>query len=466
MNPEERASPFDRFDNPRDDDPIGVVVLTSPPSEPLEDHASRLGRDVRQLLARSDILAVEDSRRGALLELVIAPMRAQTALPKVYVDYTRWTTFIGPNELELVGTTEGASNPIVSLFSAACAVASVFRIVHKTGAPEATFARTSLPLLVDGPDGGAPLPLGTLDLGTEAVALIGCGSIAHAFGWALDGLRVDAGHLSLVDNGTVTERNVRKYLGLTKADVGLPKTATLSRMLQGIGFTIDRRPVSTIRFLNQIATPPALAITCTDTAVSRRDTQARLPGLVLDAWSGNDPLMLQAGVGWRGFGRGGSCLICNHWNNREPHPDREAAARLYGYSARELADAIRDNVELLPRTGFAQVDRTKFVDQGNVCDEVPTVDGRRQYSVPFVAAAAGAMLALELVVLGNPSLWRFRRRAPSLRLGIHPAGSNLFPDRLAPRTGCICRDDDWINAFRRHWPALPFADFVRGAVGW
>ena len=321
-------------------------------------------------------------------------------------------------------------------------------------------------LLDESSEHGAPPIPNPLELGTAPLVLFGCGSIAHAFCWAMNGLRVAAGELTLVDNGVVAEKNARKYMGLASGDVGRPKTDTLSSMLQGSGLTVVRRSLSANGFLRSEANPPALAITCTDTAVSRRDIQSRLPGFALDGWSGNDPLMLQAGVGWRGFGRGGSCLICNHWTSREPHPDREAAAKAYGYTAHELASAIRDNRDLPPREGFGAIERSQFIGEGNLCDEVPAVDGRRQYSVPFVAAAAGALLALEVAILGDTRLWSQRRRSPSLRVGIHPSNSSLYSDRLAAKPGCICRDETWVEAYHRLWPNPPFGQFAREAINW
>ena len=468
MNARPPPSSFDRFDKPGQNGlpPLGRVLVTADADARSPSRLGRLCRDVRELLRHSDFIEVERESDDVLAELIIGSSKPRTNLRRIQVDYSGWTASVGPSEGELPHDTDDAPNPITSLFAAACSVAAVFRFGPWREATGSNLTPLTFSLL-NVPSDRETLPtLSSLDYGTAQTALFGCGSIAHAFGWVMNGLRVSSGEFTLVDNGLVAEKNVRKYLGLSAGDLGRPKTDTLAGLIDGSGLTVVRRQLSANRFLRSTSAPPALAITCTDTAVSRRDIQSHLPGLVLDAWSGNDPLMLQAGVGWRGFGRGGSCLICNHWTSREPHPDREAAAKTYGYTAHDLASAIRENTDLPPRQGFGNVNRSQFIGQGNMCDEVPAVDGRRQYSVPFVAAAAGALLALEVVVLGDSRLWPYRRRTPSLRIGIHPWESNLYSDRSTPKMGCICQDEVWVNAHRRLWPEPTFGKFVDTAIVW
>lgn len=462
------SSSFDRFDQPgpNSQSPLGNVIITSNEDIGSPSRLGRLHRDTLELLTRSYILEAEREDRASIAELVIGASTPRTQLRRIHLDYAGWTASVGPTETGVPRSADETPNPITSLFTAACSIAAVFRLGPWREAEGTDLTPMTYSLLDDSAGGEHPPVPGTLELGTEPLVLFGCGSIAHAFGRAMQGVRVASGALTLVDNGLVAEKNVRKYVGLSSADVGRPKTDTLCGLLEGSGLAIVRRSLSANHFLQAEGSPPALAITCTDTAVSRRDVQSRLPGFAIDAWSGNDPLMLQAGVGWRGFGRGGSCLICNHWTTREPHPDREAAAREYGYTAHELSAAIRENTELPPRQGFGAIERSRFTAEGNLCDEVPAIDGRRQYSVPFVAAAAGAMLALEVTTLGDSNLWPDRRRAPSLRLGIFPSNSCLYADRLAPRPRCICRDETWVEVYRKLWPDPPFGRFATTAIDW
>lgn len=468
MNGPTPPSSFDRYDKPARETagPVGSVVLTADHGPDPKTRIGRLLMDVQELMFHSEIGRAGEAGEGPLAEIVFGNAKARTTLREIRADYSGWTAAVGPNASSPPLAEVVQPNPITSLFTAAAVVAAIFRLGPWKEAEGVESRPMVVSLLVADRDETPPPRPESLELGVGPTVVYGCGSIAHATGWALSGLDGGSGRVILVDNSAVAEKNVHKYLGLNSKDLGLPKTQTMAKLLESTGFRVERADMTASEFGRSQPAPPPLAVTCTDTGVSRRDIQSRLPGLVLDGWSGNDPLMLQAGVGWRGFARGGSCLICNHWETREPHPDREAEARKYGYSAHELASAIRENRGLPPRTGFQQIDIGEVTGVRDRCDEVPSVDGRRQYSVPFVAAAAGAMVALELSVLADVRLRRFRRRLPNLRLGIHPNGSDLYPDRTAPKRVCLCRDGDWVSAYRRLWPQLPHSDFVDAAVDW
>ncbi len=264
--------------------------------------------------------------------------------------------------------------------------------------------------------------------------------------------------ISTVACDSLKKKNVRKYLGVTSDHLGKPKAEIIGRALQKAGATVQTFQNSLNRYSRLINFQMPLAVISTDTSISRRDAQAKLPKVIINAWTGNDPQMLQAGAYRYAMSEGNGCLVCQHWSDIEGHPDLMSICLRTGINPHVFRESIRENTPLKATNLPEDLTGLKFVEGYQVmCDtfHVETRNLRREFGVPFLAGVAGALLGLSLVSERNKLFENdvLTKNLLKLRCVLSPNLTTLFLDPPVRRADCICADEDYLTAYRKKWDA-------------
>ncbi len=406
------------------------------------------------MIDKSGFVVAGQKADDLVAEIIIGFAERNASAPSVHVAYNdKWHFSVSDKPSDITRDLPTHENPVLSLISACIAVSEVFRIRFGAtlGLDSATGVNDSG--FFDFVDSARPLPK-TLDFGGIPISWFGCGSIAHAACFALRGIRITRGNFHTVDRDIVKEKNVSKYLGVSEGELGSCKAVTLSEKLKRLGASAEPHKVSLNEYSRKVDFYIPLAIVSTDTSISRRDVQAKLPRIILNSWTGNNPSMLQAGVNRYQMSRGGACLICQYWENLEGHPDLTALGQKSGISATAFFESIRENEPISGRRLPESLAGLKVLEGYRaMCDafEIPVGNLRRQFAVPFIAGIGGALLAFALVCEGSDLLGEKELPRGLLRFALSPAVTRLWREPVEQRANCICGDSDYLQAYRKKW---------------
>lgn len=182
--------------------------------------------------------------------------------------------------------------------------------------------------------------------------------------------------------------------------------------------------------------------------------QAKLPKVVVNAWTGNDPTLMQAGAYRYEMSRGGACLMCQYWDDVEGHPDMAELANKSKIDPLAYAEAIRENEPLKWENVPERARGLKFAEGYRaMCDafQITTGNLRREFAVPFVSGIGGALLALILVLEGGKISKTDAPLQSQLRFVLSSESSSLFVEPPTRRADCICTDPIYASAYSRKW---------------
>ena len=286
------------------------------------------------------------------------------------------------------------------------------------------------------------------------MAWIGCGSIGFAAVHALDGIHRLTGPLHLVDPSGINRSNLRKYIGLSGGERGKGKADVLARLLHTRGINAKSYTRSINDYGHEVRFDIPMAICSTDTSIARRDLQAKLPRVVLNAWTGGSDDALFAGASRHLFDGIGECLNCAYWNDVEGALNLVDVAMPIGTDSRSLYRRRREGREFPPQTKHVPDRDQRFLDGFfNACDKLPVKPGsvQRDFSIPFIAAIAGALLASSIAAEGCPEGADQRLNGTRLRFAMAHSFSSVYSEPAAARAGCICRDPTYQAVFHQKW---------------
>lgn len=372
--------------------------------------------------------------------------------PKIHVSYSGWRFRVSRDATIPSQTLE--VNPVTSLLVAGIATSEVFRQRFANELPWQPSPGCDGELRPTGATEG-PFPE-ELDFEDKRISWIGCGSIAFAAVHALQGISRISGSFHTVDPAALNRSNVRKYIGLSGGQRGLKKAEILARLLRRRGAHVRSYQSSVNEYGAKVDFELPLAICSMDSSIARRDLQAKLPKVVLNAWTGGSEDSLFSGCGRYTFDGVGECLNCAYWMDVEGVPNLVDLAMARGTDSRSLFRRRREGLEFSNAPRGAPQAQARFLDgYFNACENLPIRPGtiRRDFSIPFIAAIGGALLASSVVAEGSTGDPAFRLDHVRLRYIMSPSGSALYTEPAAARSGCICQEPDYRAAFEEKWRA-------------
>lgn len=301
-------------------------------------------------------------------------------------------------------------------------------------------------------------PLERVDLGRQA--WVGAGGVGSAAGWALaalhatgtpltgSGIVVDHDHID--HNGT----NLNRHLTALMPHRGLPKADLLVEILNRTGLEFEAKQ-ELWGHLNERDRHPEIAIVSVDDDAARRQVQLDMPALILNAGTGDtgEYRITQHNLLDR------ACLACiSHADQSVSGPDHALAQRLgipltdlqpYLHSRDPLPTSLasklnvseeeREQVSATPARDLAQ----HFCASLQL-DEGPAV------SIPMLSAAAGVLLAVELVKYSLPDV----PHAPGqiIRTNILSGPHSRWRSDRSKTANCECSDPLYRDYYRNRWP--------------
>ena len=362
---------------------------------------------------------------------------------------------------------EGPANPYAASMAAALGVGELFCRAFDRGWPAASF---SLSLLNYDQSTGAEIELSGLEAGKMLFA--GAGAVGNAAIWVLARDTEMRGSYDFVDHETLTLPNLQRYVLGTFRDVGTRKVDLATREFK-------ERQLSTSPFFETLEahadktgglqTPTILV--SVDNVETRRATQALLPRLVINGWTGEN----SAGASWHVFNHDAACLSCLYLpRGQAPSAIDQAAAalgipieraRILWIARQPLTD---DDVTLI--SNALSVDKKRLMPwRGRTLGELYTevVCGGVALDLAGVGRLETVPLAHQSVLAGVMAAAELRKRLdPSLATLVQPEVLVSVDDVLRPppaiwrkprarETGCICGDPYYRSAYQEKWG--PFA---------
>ena len=267
---------------------------------------------------------------------------------------------------------------------------------------------------------GPPLP-GPTNLDFKEIHFVGIGAIGSATVYALAHFPRLRGLFHAIDNDDVDTTNLQRYILMRHDDVGRSKASVAVQILKGHGADAKdyRMPFDEFRRLHP--GPIELLLTPVDSEAGRRALASHLPRAVLNAATGHSKVT----VSRHGFADGKACLRCLYLPRAEETTTEQRLANDLGLPIHEVVDYLVNN-RGVDHSLARRVEQHRSLEEGRlsawvgqpiqsfyqraVCGEaaVRTAAGSVISPLSFISAAAGIMLAAELVKACVTSLSRFQ----------------------------------------------------------
>jgi hypothetical protein len=359
----------------------------------------------------------------------------------------------------------GPSNPYASGIAAAMACAELFRRIFLKSAEEKDI---SLSLLNFDAQTGASKELVDKDLGE--VLFVGVGAVGNAALWALARDKSVQGRLWLVDHEDVALSNLQRYVLATHKDVGRSKVLLGKQILSkaGLGSVAIQQSLDSFTSEQGPIDIP-VAVVSVDNIDGRRSTQALLPRLAVNGWTGEQAL----GTSWHVFSGAFACLACLYHPHGQGSSAIEQAAKSLGLShdrtailwvtRQPLSDediqiaattlGVEETV-LTPWKGKPLGDLYTDVVCGAVPLDVTGVGKIETVPLAHQSALAGILMAAELLKRTQPELAALSQTEPMVSWdNILRAPPTIWAKPRAREKGCICGDPDYQKVFAQKWEA-------------
>jgi hypothetical protein len=357
----------------------------------------------------------------------------------------------------------GARNPYAAVAAASLSSAELFRRIFLNTQPERDY---SFSLLDFTADGGSESELPSVDV--EETAFVGVGAVANSAVWAISKHQELTGKLWLVDPEAVTLLNLQRYVLAGPQEIGQAKVALGQETLVESRLNVNVSPTSLYDFLDTRGDLklPTIVVSV-DNVDARRASQASLPHLVINGWTGDQAL----GSSWHVFRKNQACLACLYHPHGQGLSATEQAARALGLAHERAAflwvtrEGLTDEdlalaasslgvnrSDLLPWRGKALGDFYTDI----VCGAAPiAVKGAsRIETVPLAhqSALAGTLMAAEWIKRSDPDTDAVSQREPLVSWeNVLQPPPGIWTKPRAREQGCICGDADYQNVYERKW---------------
>lgn len=330
-------------------------------------------------------------------------------------------------------------------------------------------------------------------IGLGIVHLAGCGAIGQAAAATLRELPV-TGTLLAVDHERLDLGNLQRYVLSFDDDVEKEKPSLVERASTGHPLVVE--PVCTAWGADERSGPGRdTVVGALDTKQGRIELQSGLPREIFNAWTQPDDIGVSR---HQAFGDE-PCLACLGWPTGPRSSDSELIANALGehelrivrylahgvpvgaplppaliagtgrlplpegaeqWAHRSLLDDVIERHALAPEElrPFANASVRRLYSDvvcAGVLLEHAGRDRRTEVSVPLAhqSALAGVLLATWLVSDRVPELRALRPADPQARYDVLRGGRQRWPRERGRQPGCICADQDFLDAYSRRWCA-------------
>ena len=361
-------------------------------------------------------------------------------------------------DCELQGAGEGI---LGSLYAATMGAAQVLlhtlELAHAGYTPMSSFSFSLLDLLPSGATGHALPPLSLPE-----THLVGVGAVGSATVYTLAHLDDVMGTLHLVDNEKVDDSNRKRYVLTRRQDVEEMKVDVASEAL--CKSAIQAKPYAGAFASYAIDNPESrvnLLLSPVDSEEKRRGLARALPRRVINAATGGTTIT----VSTHGFGDGKACLHCLYLSEPNEVTREEMMAEDMGLTPDTIRRLVETNAPVDAQL-VAQIEQKRGKVPGTwasyiglpidsvyakaVCGDaelnLPT--GNLIAPLPFISAAAGILLAVELVKSGHPALGPYTLDN-YFRVDTRRQPNPAFRRQCAqePSGKCICWDPDYLSVY-------------------
>jgi hypothetical protein len=309
------------------------------------------------------------------------------------------------------------------------------------------------------------------DLLIPQATLIGCGAVGGAFVYALSLLPGVSGKLEIVDPDWFTRTNLHRYLLARPADVvnnrvyKTQRARAVLRNHRALNVSEHRRNFS--EFLDEDCDERRIPflISAVDSHGKRRDLGRETPHEALNASTGNFTLALS--THYQAYRDQGPCLGC-HYPASDAEQERFAViAREIGLQIGAVRTLSKANAPMtsdllasiaafrsLPPHSYSEFVGQPFDSfyQHGICGgiEVETPTGQAEIPLAHVSAAAGILLANEVVKRFSPELELYALDN-FLQLDMLNLTSCWFSERRASRPSCDCQKEVYRRRFAQKY---------------
>jgi hypothetical protein len=298
--------------------------------------------------------------------------------------------------------------------------------------------------------------------------LIGCGAIGNAFIYALSVLPEVTGILQIVDPDWFTRTNAHRYMlaGMNVArEPRLFKTTRAKEFLAHHSrLKVEGYEKNFQKFLEEDCDDRRVPflISAVDDHAKRRLLGRETPLEAINASTGSFTLVTTAHYG--AYGREQSPCVGCHYPYHTAETERHTViARETGLSLSEVESLSTTNAAMtptllatiavfrgLPANNYADFEGQPFDSfyQHGICGgtEVKTTNGMLEIPLAHVSAAAGVLMAAELVKRFTPELREYALDN-FLQLDMVNLTSNWFQEKKSARGDCECQTDIYKRRF-------------------
>ncbi|MCL5405873.1 MAG: ThiF family adenylyltransferase [Deltaproteobacteria bacterium] len=433
-------------------------ISISATSSSVEDHLTTIAKDINPLLDLSQ-------GQGKIQISVVIGTHSDFPESAIFPWAGGWVVRLSNEPLP----SPGLQNPYAAGAAAAFAAAEVFRRSFYEFLPEKAakpFKDFQLSLIDFGESNGETLSLKSGSVGE--LAFFGLGAIGNPAIWALARHRALSGKLWLIDDEDVELSNLQRYALAKDKDVEMAKTELAGRELYGSDLEYKLFKGKLEDFGDSLSGEFHVPTICVavDNVEGRRISQALLPRLVLNGWTGDGCL----GVSWHEFYRDAACLGCLY----PPEPGKsqtELVAEALGLQPFRAAELwVRAEVpseeEFQTIAGHLGVKMEEIKEwrnqpiteiyRGLICSstrlDLKGIKKRAVVPLSHQSVLTGILLASELVKRTDPELSKLSQED----------GFIIWEDVLSPPgrswtrvrkrvPGCICGDKIYQEVYAKKW---------------
>jgi hypothetical protein len=361
---------------------------------------------------------------AASTEIAVAVGAAST-IPPAHATFFSFSGWDAALELELVGSQPG---PLAALFSACYGAAQAFiyaaRIVGAQYRPIRPFRLS----LLNYEEVSRPVEF-PLEVNIPDTHLVGVGAVGSALVYSLAHLRSINGNLTAIDDDFVDFTNLGRYILMRKADAipqqpnqtsGKAKVEVAVNALSRHGVRAEPCRMTFKEFRTGRKDPIELLLTPVDSEAGRCELAADLPRMVLNAATGHSTVTISR----HHFDDGKACLRCLYLPRENALSTEMRLADALGMPVAEVKDHLANNcrvpadlarrIESHLRRPAGSLDsfvgqHLQSLYQRAICGHtaIDTSVGTVVSPLSFISAAAGVMLAVELVKVSVPELLLF-----------------------------------------------------------
>lgn len=295
--------------------------------------------------------------------------------------------------------------------------------------------------------------------------LVGVGAVGSAAIYTLGHVPALTGTLYAIDNDTVGDTNLQRYALMRPGDVEQPKPQVASRALTRTGLKVIPIEKDFASYVEVHGSSIPLLLTPVDSQEGRRHLAKSLPRRVLNVATGDATVT----ISHHGFADGLFCLHCLYLPSLVRRSNEEIWGEDSGLGHERVIELVTSNqgvttndiATVAAHIGRPIAELEAFVGahiqsfyQAAVCGNAPMRVGGETLVAPlsFISAAAGVLLAAELLKLGMtgvPADYNY------FRWNVLGAPQRSFRQLRGPEPSrrCICCDADYVEVHRRRYGA-------------